>query len=157
MSLKVNKQVRTTQIGFILIESKRSNIKSTLENFVYFLRILCIKSYQLNDFLSIYHIFFQLDFAKSCNSNIKDFKNLFKVLELDNILGFTEEVKVPFNIFFLFNTLATDTHLYLDCVRIINKRTSLVHVISLVVYFLRIIGMIPGNSLDFPVNQLKQG
>ena len=48
--------------------------------------------------MSIYHIFgFKFDFVKFCNSNIEDFENLFNILTLDNMPGFIEKSKVPFN------------------------------------------------------------
>ena len=43
------------------------------------------------------HFRFKFDFVKFCNSNIEDFENLFNILTLDNMPGFIEKSKVPFN------------------------------------------------------------
>ena len=57
------------------------------------------------------HSWFKLDFAKFCNSDIKDFESLFNILTLDNIVGFLEKNKVRFN---SVNNLVAKGHLYLD-------------------------------------------
>ena len=43
------------------------------------------------------HFRFKLEFVKFCNSNIEDFENFFNILTLDNMPGFIEKNKVPFN------------------------------------------------------------
>ena len=53
----------------------------------------------------------KLDFVKFCSSNIEDFKNLFKILTLDNIPGFIEKNKVPSN---SVKNLVANRHLYLE-------------------------------------------
>ena len=57
------------------------------------------------------HFRFKLDFVKFCNLNIEDFKNLFNILTLDNMPGFTKKNKVPFN---SVKNLVVNRHLYLD-------------------------------------------
>ena len=37
------------------------------------------------------HFLFKFDFVNFCNSNIEDFQNLFYILILGNIPGFTEK------------------------------------------------------------------
>ena len=54
---------------------------------------------------------FKLDFVKFCNSNTEDFENLFNILTLDNMPGFIEKNKVPFN---SVKNLVVNKHLYLD-------------------------------------------
>ena len=41
------------------------------------------------------HFRYKLDFVKFCNSDIKEFESLFKILILGNIPGFIEKNKVP--------------------------------------------------------------
>ena len=66
----------------------------------------------MKDFLSILpHFRFKLEFVKFCNSNIEDFENLFNILTLDNMPGFIEKNKVPFN---SVKNLVVNKHLYLD-------------------------------------------
>ena len=43
------------------------------------------------------HFLFKLDFVKFCNSNIEDLENLCNILTFDNMPGFIEKNKVPFN------------------------------------------------------------
>ena len=57
------------------------------------------------------HFRFKLDFVKFCNLNIEDFENLFNILTLDNMPGFTEKSKVLFN---SVKNLVVNRHLYLD-------------------------------------------
>ena len=57
------------------------------------------------------HFRFKLDFVKFCSSNIEDFENLFNILTLDNMPGFIEKNKVPFN---SVKNLVVNRHLYLD-------------------------------------------
>ena len=57
------------------------------------------------------HFRFKFDFVKFCNSNIEDFENLFNILTLDNMPGFIEKSKVPFN---SVKNLVANRHLYLD-------------------------------------------
>ena len=57
------------------------------------------------------HFRFKLDFVKFCNSNVEDFENLFNILALDNMPGFIEKNKVPFN---SVKNLVVNRHLYLD-------------------------------------------
>ena len=57
------------------------------------------------------HFQFKLDFVKFCNSNIEDVENLWNIFTLDNMPGFIEKNKVPFN---SVNNLVADRHLYLD-------------------------------------------
>ena len=57
------------------------------------------------------HFRFKFDFLKFCNSNIEDFENLFNILTLDNMPGFIEKSKVPFN---SVKNLVANRHLYLD-------------------------------------------
>ena len=57
------------------------------------------------------HFRFKLDFVKLCNSNVEDFEKLFNILTLDNMSGFIEKNKVPFN---SVKNLAVNRHLYLD-------------------------------------------
>ena len=40
---------------------------------------------------------FKLEFVKFCNSNTEDFEHLFNTLTPDNMPGFIEKNKVPFN------------------------------------------------------------
>ena len=54
------------------------------------------------------HFRFKLEFVKFCNSNIEDFENLFNILTLDNMPGFIEKNKVPFN---YVNNLVVNRHL----------------------------------------------
>ena len=65
-------------------------------------------------------------------------KTLFNILTLDNMPGFIEKNKVPFN---SVNNLFANRHLYLDFENMKEKR-SIVHAISLVVFYLKIIVMI---------------
>ena len=48
---------------------------------------------------------------KFCNSNIEDLENLFNILTLDNMPGFIEKSKIPFN---SVKSLVANRHLYLD-------------------------------------------
>ena len=57
------------------------------------------------------HFRFKLDFVKFCNSNIEEFENLFNILTLDNMPGFIEKNKAPFN---SVENLVVNRHLYLD-------------------------------------------
>ena len=43
------------------------------------------------------HFRFKFDFVKFCNSKIEDFENLLNSLTLDNMPGFIEKSKIPFN------------------------------------------------------------
>ena len=57
------------------------------------------------------HFRLKLDFVKFCNSNVEDFENLFNILTLDNMPGFIEKNKVPFN---SVKNLVVNRDLYLD-------------------------------------------
>ena len=57
------------------------------------------------------HFRLKLDFVKFCNSNVEDFENLFNILTIDNMPGFIEKNKVPFN---SVKNLVVNRHLYLD-------------------------------------------
>ena len=57
------------------------------------------------------HFRFKLEFVKFCNSNIEDFENLLNILTLDNMPGFIEKNKIPFN---SVKNLDVNEHLYLD-------------------------------------------
>ena len=57
------------------------------------------------------HFRFKLEFVKFCNSNIEDFKNSYNILALDNMPGFIEKNKVPFN---SVKNLVVNRHSYLN-------------------------------------------
>ena len=70
---------------------KRKKLRSLSPNSVY-KKLLIERFYE-----HLPHFRFKLDFVKFCNSNVEYFENLFKILTLDNMPGFIEKNKVPFN------------------------------------------------------------
>ena len=78
-------------------------------------RLLLSEGYKKSEVIYFYLFSFscrfKLEFVKFCNSNIEDFENLFNILTLDNMPGFIEKNKVPFN---SVKDLVVNRHLYLD-------------------------------------------
>ena len=90
---------------------KRSNEKSSLKSFKKLPPNSVYKMLPIEQFYEhLPHFRFKLDFVKFCNSKIEDFENLFNILTLDNMPGFTEKNRVPFN---SVKTLVTNRHVYL--------------------------------------------